>query len=82
MEYVLVSDLLLGNTCFKICHNHLIMYISGNATSQIDFILFHKSMHKFISAVKVIPGEEVVLQHWPLVCDMKIIILPLAKYRF
>lgn len=48
LEYSLAYDLLLGNTCFKKRDNHLIMYKSGNAATQIDFILFCKSMSKLV----------------------------------
>ena len=61
----LAFDLLLGNTC------HLIMYKSGNIAMQTDFILFHRTMRKLVTDVKVIPGEEVALQHQLLVCDMR-----------
>ena len=52
LEYALAFDLLLGNTCFKKRDSHLITYKSGNAATQIDFILFPRAMQK-------IPGEEV-----------------------
>ena len=35
---------------------------------QIDFILFRRTMHRLVTNVKVIPGEEVALQHQLLVC--------------
>ena len=46
-------------------------YRSGNTAAQIDFVLFRKSLRKLVIDVKVIPGEEVTLQHQLLVCDMK-----------
>ena len=45
---------------------------------QIDFILF---MHKLVTDVKVIPGEEVALQHQLLVCDMRIDVPPKSKCK-
>ena len=63
-------------TCFKICDSHLITYKSGNIATKIDFVLFRKSLRKLVMDVKVIPGEEVVLQHQLLVCEMMIDILP------
>ena len=39
----------------------VIIYKSGNIAKQIDFILFHRTMHKLVTDVKVIPGEEVAL---------------------
>ena len=64
------STCFLG-TCFKKFDSHLITYKSGNVAMQIDFILFCRTMHKLVTDVKVIPGEEVALQHL-LVCDMRI----------
>ena len=64
LEYALAFDLLLGNTCFKKCD---ITYKSGNIAAQIDFILFRRTMRKLVTDVKVIPGEEVALQHQLLV---------------
>ena len=39
-------------------------------------------MRKLVTDVKVIPGEEVALQHQLLVCDMKINMPPKGKRRF
>ena len=76
LEYALAFDLLLGNTCFKKRDSHLITY------TQIDFILFRRTMRKLITGVKVIPGEEVALQHQLLVCDMRIDVPPKSKRKF
>ena len=61
LEYALAFDLLLGNTCFKKHDSHLITYKSGNIATQIDFILFRRTMRKLVTDVKVIPDEEVAL---------------------
>ena len=82
LEYALAFDLLLGNRRFKERNRHLIRYKSGNAATQIDFILFHMTMHKLVTDVKVIPGEEVALQLQLLVCDMKIDVPPKSKCKF
>ena len=82
LEYVLAIDLLLGNTCFKNRDSHLIMYKSGNAATQIDFILFHETMRKLVTDVKVIPGEDLELQHQLLVCDMRIDVTSKSKRKF
>ena len=57
LEYALAFDLLLGNTCFKKHDSHLITYKSGNIATQIDFILFHRTMRRLVTDVKVIPGK-------------------------
>ena len=82
LEYSLAFDLLLGNTCFKKRDSHLITYKSGNIATQIDFILFRRTMHKLVTDAKVIPGEEVALQHQLLVCDMRIDVPPKSKHKF
>ena len=82
LEYALAFDLLLGNTCFKKRDSHLITYKSGNIATQIDFILFHRTMRKLVTDVKVIPGKEVALQHQLLVCDMRIDVPPKSKRKF
>ena len=63
LEYELAFNLLLGNACFKKCDSNLITYKSGNIATQIDFILFHRTMCKLVTNVKVIPGQKVALQH-------------------
>ena len=82
LEYALAFDLLLGNTCFKKHGSHLITYKSGNIAMQIDFIFFRRTMRKLVTDVKVIPGEEVALQHQLLVCDMRIDVPPKLKRKF
>ena len=82
LEYALAFDLLLGNTCFKKRDSRLIKYKSGNIATQIDFILFRRTMRKLVTDVKVIPGEEVALQHQLLVCDMRIDVAPKSKRKF
>ena len=61
LEYALAYDLFLGNTCFKKRDSHLITYRSGNTATQIDFVLFRKSLRKLVMDMKAIPGEEVAL---------------------
>ena len=55
---------------------------SGNIATQIDFILFRRTMRRLVTDVKVIPGEDVALQHQLLVCDMRIGLLPKSKRKF
>ena len=52
----------------------------GKVATQIDFIFFHWTMPKLVTDVKVIPGEEVALQHQLLVCDMRIGVPPKSKF--
>ncbi|XP_056022150.1 craniofacial development protein 2-like [Ostrea edulis] len=82
LEYALAFDLVVGNICFKKRDSHLTTYKSGGAATQIDFILFRKNKRKLVTDVKVIPGEEVALQHQLLVCDILIDMPTKAKYKF
>ena len=81
LEFTLAFNLLLGNTCFKKSDSYLITYKSGNIATQIDFILFCRTMLKLVTDVKVIPGEEIALQHKLLVCDM-FDVPPKSKRKF
>ena len=79
LEHALAFNLLLGNTCFKKRDSHLITYMSGNVATQINLILFRRTLRKLDTGVN---GEEVALQHQLLVCDMKIDVPPNSKRKF
>ena len=81
LECALAFNLLLGSTCSKKPDSHLIMY-KGKVAMQIDFSLFQWTMHKLVTDLKVIPGEEVALRHQLLVCYMRIDVLPKFKLQF
>ena len=70
------------NTCFKKRDSHLITHRSGNTATKIDFMLFRKSLRKLVMDVKVVPGEEVAVQHQLLVCYMMIDMPPQIKHKF
>ena len=72
---------LLINTCFKKQDSHLITYKSGNAATQFDY-MFRKRLGKLVIDLKVIPEEEVALQHQLLVCDMQMARPPETKQKF
>ena len=48
LEYALAYDLILGNTCFKKRDSHLTTYKLGKAATQIDFILYRRSMRRLV----------------------------------
>ena len=81
LEYSLEFNLLLGNTCFKKLDSHLVTFKSENVATQREFILFNRTMCKLVTDVKVIPGDEVALQHQLLVCDMRIDVTPKSKHK-
>ena len=43
---------------------------------------FHRTMHKLVTGVKMIPCKKVALQHQLLVCDMSINVPPKSKCKF
>ena len=82
LEYAFAFNLLRGNTCSKKHDSHLITYKSGKVAMQIDVILLCRTMGKLVTDVKVIPGEEVALQHQLLVCNMRIDVPSKSKRKF
>ena len=82
LDFAVAHDLVIGNTWFKKRLNHLITYESGDHSTQVDYILFRRSLRKLIQDVKVIPGEECLTQHRLLVCVFKVSVLPKPKRKF
>ena len=70
LEFAVANDFVVGNTFFVKRDSHLITYQSGNAKTQIDFILLRKRNLKMAKDIKVIPGEECVPQHKLLICEL------------
>ena len=60
LEFAVANDFVIGNTFFVKRDSHLITYQSGNAKTQIDFILLRKRNLKMAKDIKVIPSEECV----------------------
>ena len=52
--------------------NDFVTYQSGNAKTQIDFILLRKRNLKTAKDIKVIPSEECVPQHKLLICELRL----------
>ena len=46
----LAYDLPLINACFKKRDSYLFTYRSGKTATQIDFVLFPKSLHKLVDS--------------------------------
>ena len=82
LDFAVAHDLVIGNTLFKKRVSHLITYESGGDSTQVDYILFRRSLRKLIRDVKVFPGEECLTQHKLLVCIFKITVLPKPKRKF
>ena len=62
--------------------SHLITFTLGDHCTQIDYILFRRSLRKLIQDMKVIPSEECLAQHKLLVCTFKITAPPEPKHKF
>ena len=82
LDFAFANELVVGNTWFKKKPEHLVTYQSGNAATQIDFILYRRSFRKQVSNVKVILGEECASQHGLLVGDFRVSIPPQPKRKF
>ena len=82
LEFALANDLIVGNTLFCKRQSHLVTYSSGGNKTQVDYILYRKSFRRSVTNVKVIPGLEVVQQHFLLVCDFNVSIPPQKKQKF
>ena len=82
LEFAFAKELVVGNTWFKKKPEHLLTYQSGNAATQIDFILYRRCFRKHVSNVKVILGEEIASQHMLLVGDFRVYIPPQPKRKF
>ena len=82
LEFAFANELVVGNTWFKKKLEHLVTYQSGNAATQIDFILYRRSFRKQVSNVKVILGEECASQHRLLIGDFRVSIPPQPKGKF
>ena len=72
LEFAVANDFVIGNTFFVKRDSHLITYQSGNAKTQIDFILLRKRNLKMAKDIKVIPSEECVPQHKLLICELRL----------
>ena len=72
LNFALAYDLLIANTVFKKRESHLVMFRSGQHSSQIDFILTRREDKHDCLDCKVIPGECVVPQHKLVVADFRL----------
>lgn len=72
LEFANTHDLAITNTFFSKRVSHLATYYSGNAMSQIDFVLVRKRDLKLVQDAKVVPSETTTTQHRPLICTMSV----------
>ncbi len=64
------NDLKIVSTWFKKKREHLITYKSRDLESQIDYIILRQIEKMKVKNCKVIPGEECLIQHRLLSCDL------------
>ena len=62
--------------------NHLITYQSGGCSSQVDYILLQCKKFHLVKDIKVIPGEECIIQHRFLIRDLKLKISKNTEKKF
>jgi hypothetical protein len=65
--------LVVTNTFFKKPDSQIITYKSGDARTQVDYILVRQCDQKHVRDVKVIGSEECVTQHKLLVSDLNLV---------
>ena len=82
LDFALANDLVVGNTLFIKRESHLVTFSSGGNKTQVDYVLYRRNFRGNVTNVKVIPGEEVVQQHFLLVCDFNVRIPPQKKRKF
>ena len=82
LDFALANDLVVGNTLFIKRESHLVTFSSGGNKTQVDYVLYRRNFCGNVTNVKVIPGEEVVQQHFLLVCDFNVRIPPQKKRKF
>ena len=66
------QNLKISNTYFKKDREKLITYKSGEAETQLDYIIFRPKLGQNIVDCKVIPGEECLTQHRLVRADFSI----------
>ena len=72
LEFGLALNMVVCNTLYKKRACRLLTYSSGGVNTQIDYIMMKSGDKKFLKDIKVIPSEEVFIQHKLVVCDINI----------
>ena len=81
LEFSVANNLLVANSWFKKKSEHLVTYQSGLYSTQIDYMLCRKKLLKYVTNVKVIPGEECA-QHKLVVAVLRIPLIKNVKNKF
>ena len=72
LEFGSATNMVVANTMFDKRDSRLITYVSGEDSTQIDYILIDKNSLKLVKDVKVIAGEEIALQHRLVIGDLRL----------
>ena len=64
LDWAVGKGLHLMNTCFEKRKSWLITFRSGETETVINYILVNNKYRSSVKDVKVIPGQEIVNQHW------------------
>ena len=72
LDFPVTNDFVIENSFFDKRDSHLINFKSGNAKTQIVFILLRKCNLKTAKNIKVIPSEECVPQLKLLTCELQL----------
>ncbi|VFQ71221.1 unnamed protein product [Cuscuta campestris] len=71
-EFARASDVVVANSCFPKRDDHLATFVSGVGATQIDYLLLRRCDQMLCKDVKVIPSENITIQHKLLVMDVMI----------
>ena len=72
LDFAVANVLVINNSLFKKRVSHLITHQSGDASTQVDYILTRRRNFKHVLNTKVVPNEECALQHKFLICDISL----------
>ncbi|KAG5571648.1 hypothetical protein H5410_061414 [Solanum commersonii] len=72
LDFAKAFELVIANSCFPKKENHLVIFRSSVAKTQIDYFLLRKGDRGLFKDCKVIPSENLTTQHKFLVMDLEI----------
>jgi len=67
LEFANANDLVVGNSVFEKQPKYLVVYQSGDANTQIDFLLYRRSFRRHVTKRKIHPWSKVCIPT-PLAC--------------
>ena len=82
LEFFIANKLVVANSWFKKKSEHLVTYQSGLYSTQIDYMLCGRRLLKYVTFVKVIPGEKYAFQHKLVVAVLRFPPIKNVKKQF